>query len=236
MFLLLGQLRGTTRQVWAKSDGPEAAEVWRRPWADTQDRPPWNAVQSMKEHFPLPFLSKFLLLWCVQTPNPGWHEATGMHCNKPGFYMKGKASGGTKLWTIQFVTVRGWQGKLWMKTCGTRGEPLNLDGFPYFSFLVGIECRLNFLLTAKCWAACEQLLRAHTSELQEIWAGNGKSAEQQSIFAIPRANPLSTLIFISKEEDSRVLWLMLSKLNFPRILLYFFSPFFSFLFFFPEAD
>lgn len=76
----------------------------------------------------------------------------GRHCNKPGFYGKGKTSGGTKLWAIQFVT--GWQGKLWMKTCGTQGEPVNLDGFPYFSFLLGIECRLNFILTAKRWAAC----------------------------------------------------------------------------------
>lgn len=64
-----------------------------------------------------------------------------------------------------------------MKTCGTQGEPVNLDGFPYFSFLVGTEWRLNFILTAKGWAACEQLLRAHASELREIRAGSEKTAE-----------------------------------------------------------
>lgn len=79
-----------------------------------------------------------------------------------------------------------WQQKLWMKTCGTLCEPVNLDGFPYFSFLVGMKCRFNFILTAKygtdCRAApvCPHFWALVVNKMEMMWQG---------IFAILRANP-----------------------------------------------
>lgn len=79
-----------------------------------------------------------------------------------------------------------WQQKLWMKTCGTLCEPVNLDGFPYFSFLVGMKCRFSFILTAKygtdCRAApvCPHFWALVVNKMEMMWQG---------IFAILRANP-----------------------------------------------
>lgn len=73
-----------------------------------------------------------------------------------------------------------------MKTCGTLCEPVNLDGFPYFSFLVGMKCRLNFILTANygtdCRVApvCPHFWALIVNKMEMMWQG---------IFAIPRANP-----------------------------------------------
>lgn len=132
-----------------------------------------NTVWSINDPFS-PFFwlstSEFLALVCADGSSClAWCHGDALQCV---FHTMEKASGETKLWTVQFVTVQRWQQKLWMKTCGTLNEPVNRDGFPYFSFLVGIECRLNFILTAKCWADCRA-----ASVCPHFWALGNPSCE-----------------------------------------------------------